>query len=455
VWFLLVLLIAVSLVLPTISRACYLTLLWIPVFVWQSPTTVVFALQKSGPVFIKLGQWLSTRRDIIRSDICDAMGELHEHVPASGKKQDRRHAEQEIPGLQLGNGKWLGGGCVAQVYEGEYQGQTVAVKVRRSGITRRLEMDLRVLHGAAWLATLVKPRLKWMALEEALDNFKGYMLQQVNLSQEAEYMRKFDYNFQNRNNILVPKTYAVTESVLVMGKAAGRSLSTFIKEDHSREKRLEVHAVLTDMMAHMALKNGFLHGDLHPGNLFINLTEPNEKPIVTLIDTGISITMTPQLKDFTKEAILAAFRRNAPKMGKAVIRLHERENLTAYATNISGLDDDIGYLLMAGCWRVKKEIWSHRFPSEEAYNGTKVSQYFNMLMEDLSSHQIRVAPDLWSIMTAFALIEGSIEELGFGVNVMGACIPYIVNKFNPFDWVRSHRTLEESDQNSRDARGQN
>jgi len=78
-----------------------------------------------------------------------------------------------------------------------------------------------------------------------------------------------------------------------------------------------------------------------------------------------------------------------------------------------------------------------------------------MLMDDLSSHQIRVAPDLWSIMTAFALIEGSIEELGFGVNVMGACIPYIVNKFNPFDWVRSHRTLEESDQNSRDARGQN
>eukprot|EP00434_Breviolum_minutum_P020845 symbB.v1.2.018387.t2/scaffold1466.1/size117087/3 len=453
VWFLLVLLIAVSLVLPTISRACYLTLLWIPVFVWQSPTTVVFALQKSGPVFIKLGQWLSTRRDIIRSDICDAMGELHEHVPASGKRQDLRHAEQEIPGLQLG--EWMGGGCVAQVYHGEYQGQSVAVKVRRSGITRRLEMDLRVLHGAARLATMVKPRLKWMALEEALDNFKGYMLQQVNLSQEAEYMRKFDYNFRKQNNILVPETYAVTESVLVMGIAAGKSLSTFIKEDHSREKRLEVHAVLTDMMAHMAIENGFLHGDLHPGNLFIDLEGPEEKPIVTLIDTGISITMSPQLKDFTKEAITAAFRRNAPKMGKAVIRLHERENLTAYATNMSGLDDDIGYLLMAGCWRVKKKIWSHRFPSEEAYNGTKVSQYFNMLMEDLSSHQIRVAPDLWSIMTAFALIEGSIEELGFGVNVMGACIPYIVNKFNPFDWVRSHRTLEESDQNSRDARGQN
>lgn len=433
-------------ILPTMRRFCYLSLVWTPALLWRSPSTVVFGLQWSGPVFIKLGQWLSTRRDIIPSNICDAMGELHEHVPASGAKRDVRHAVTQIPQLELGS--LMGGGCVAQVYHGKFQGQEVAVKVRRSGIMKRLEMDLKLLHKAAWIIEHLRPQLLWMALNEALENFAFYMKQQVNLSQEAVYMKRFDANFKARKNIIVPQIYAHTESVLVMEVAAGDSLSNFIKQNHSKEKRLEVHGVLTDMMAKMALQDGFLHGDLHPGNLFIQLQGAQQKPLVTLIDTGISIQMTKQLRDFTKEAMGAAFRKDAFKLGSAVVKLHEKENLTNYAENVEQLKDDMGNLLLAGCFMVGEEIWSKRFATFEDYNGTKVSQYFDFLMSDLSSHKIRVAPDLWSIMTAFALIEGSISELGFGVNVLGSCVPYLMNHFNPLDWIRRKQTLAESDKNS-------
>lgn len=313
---------------------------------------------------------------------------------------------------------------------------------------KRLEMDLKLLHKAAWIIEHLRPQLRWMALNEALENFAFYMKQQVNWSQEAVYMKRFDANFKARKNIIVPQIYAHTESVLVMEVAAGDSLSNFIKQNHSKEKRLEVHGVLTDMMAKMALQDGFLHGDLHPGNLFIQLQGAQQKPLVTLIDTGISIQMTKQLRDFTKEAMGAAFRKDAFKLGSAVVRLHEKENLTNYAENVEQLKDDMGNLLLAGCFMVGEEIWSKRFATFEDYNGTKVSQYFDFLMSDLSSHKIRVAPDLWSIMTAFALIEGSISELGFGVNVLGSCVPYLMNHFNPLDWIRRKQTLAESDKNS-------
>ncbi|CAJ1406897.1 unnamed protein product [Effrenium voratum] len=451
-WFL-VLALAVVLVLPTVRRATYLSVVWTPALlsalIWPSPTVVVNSLQLSGPVFIKLAQWLSTRRDILPNDLCDAMGTLHEHVPSTLSRQDIRHAVAEIPGLEVQD--LLGGGCVAQVYSGLFEGQEVAVKVRRSGIVPRLEVDLRLLKLAAQVVMGLKPSLKWMALDKALENFSVYMMQQVDLRKEADHMRRFTENFKKRKNIQVPRIYANTESVLVMGQAPGVSLSDFIKANHSVELRTSVHYVLTDMMAKMGLQDKFLHGDLHPGNLFIDLQGPEQKPLVTLIDTGISIGMSPNISSFTKDAMTAAFRRDPQKLGWSVVTLHQKEGLAGYGEGLEDLAHDVGYLLLAGCFMVDESIWAERFKSFEDYNGTKVSEYFTMLMGDLSKHKVRVSPDLWSIMTAFALIEGSISELGFGVNVLGACIPYIMNPLNVIDWRRSWKTLHDSDENSRKA----
>lgn len=450
VWFLgLLLFVILRCILPASCRACYLSLVWLPAIVFRSPSTVVFSLQRSGPVFIKLGQWLSTRRDLFSDDVCDAMSELHEHVPISSERADRR-AVREFEGLVLQEP--MGGGCVAQVYNATLDGHPVAVKVRRDGITELLEMDLNFLRLAARWVEFLRPKVKWMALNKAIDNFAFYMMQQVNLTQEAEYMQLFDRNFQKRSNVQVPVIYESNEKVLVMDIAQGVSLSQFVKQNHSHEKRLEVHRVLTDMMAKMGLQDRLLHGDLHPGNLFVDLVGPEEKPIITLIDMGISIKMTPQLGDFTKEAMLAAFRHDAIKLGEAVVKLHERENLTQNAVNLTGLAEEVGYLLLAGCFMVDEKIWRPAgFKSFEDYNGTLVSQYFTMLMTDLTRHRVRVAPDLWSIMTAFALIEGSISELGFGVNVLGACIAYLKNPLNIMDHIRSHNAIRESDKNSRAA----
>jgi len=442
--------------LAIVRRACYLLSVWAPAAVWRSPSNVVASLHQSGPVFIKLAQWLSTRRDVLSSDLCDAMGTLHEHVPCSLTSSDLERAQTQVPGLKLK--QLLGGGCVAQVYLGELPGpragqlQDVAVKIRRENIVDLLEMDLALLRWLARTVERVKPDLKWMAMEDAVENFGWYMTQQVDLQIEAHHAETVSRNFRRRPAIRIPRVLAATESVLVMTLADGVSLSEFVKQNHTHEKRLEVHALLTDMMAKMGLQDNFLHGDLHPGNLFINLEGPEETPAVTLIDMGISIQMSKNLEDFAKSAMLAAFRMKPLDLGDAMVRLHEREGLCEYAEDLDKLGYKVGYLLLAGCFMVEEDIWGKVFPTYQDYNGTRVSEYFTMLMAYLSEHKVRVSPDLWSVMTAFALIEGSIAELGFGVNVLGACMPYIFSPTDIVGRVQSMLSLSSSNENSKRAR---
>eukprot|EP00930_Biecheleria_cincta_P070076 TRINITY_DN57739_c0_g1_i1.p1 TRINITY_DN57739_c0_g1~~TRINITY_DN57739_c0_g1_i1.p1 ORF type:complete len:493 (+),score=72.25 TRINITY_DN57739_c0_g1_i1:33-1481(+) len=442
-------------VLRTLQRACYLLVIWAPALLWRSPGTVVFSLQSSGPVFIKLAQWLSTRRDILPGELCDAMGMLHEHVPCSLSQADISRAAQSVPGLELG--QLLGGGCVAQVYLGDLldqHGETkqVAVKVRREHIVPLLHTDLTLLRWTARCLTALRPSLQWMAMERAVDNFGWYMTQQVDLRIEAEHARHFARNFRRRPAVRVPRVVNSTESVLVMELAQGVSLSEFVKQNHSHELRLEVHALLTDMMAKMGLQDNFLHGDLHPGNLFISLEGKHSRPVVTLIDLGISIEMSKNLQDFAKSAMLAAFRMRPLDLGDAMVKLHQREGLVEHCKNLDELTFKVGYLLLAGCFMVDESIWSKTFPTYQDYNGTRVSEYFTLLMRYLSEHRVRVSPDLWSVMTAFALIEGSIAELGFGVNVLGACTPYL---FNPWDIpgrIQGALSLKSSGEKSQAAR---
>ncbi|CAE7254062.1 unnamed protein product, partial [Symbiodinium pilosum] len=86
-------------------------------------------------------------------------------------------------------------------------------------------------------------------------------------------MKRFDANFEADRHVLVPRVYASTEAVLVMGLAEGTSLSKWVKTENDVKKRDDVHALLVDMMAKMGMQDRFMHGDLHPGNLFIKIEE--------------------------------------------------------------------------------------------------------------------------------------------------------------------------------------
>lgn len=468
-----------------IVRAGYLAVVWSPAVIWRTPGVLVPALEASGPVFVKLAQWLSTRRDILPEDLCDGMSTLHERVRCKPRRGDRRKAEALVEGLQVG--PLLGGGCIAQVYSGRLERHgtwgpetlEVAVKVRRENVVRLMETDLKLLRWAARAVEWFRPDLKWLSMDEALDNFGWYLVQQLDLRIEAEHLGHFAENFQSgrvrSGRITVPRVIAATEAVMVMELAKGVSLSQFVKQKHSKRVKDLVFTSLLDTMARMVLLHKFIHGDLHPGNIFISLSPPplapsasgrgllawrqwrrrraeERLPMITLIDAGIAIKMTSQLSDFAQNGIAAAYRKQPEALGSAVLQLHQSEGLCTHGRDLETLEWKVGHLLMAGALMCKKEIWGEVFETYEEYRGSRVSEYFTRMIALLSEHRVRVSPALWSLMTAFALIEGSVSELGYGVNVLRAAMPYILRPSNVAGKVSGLMRLALSERDNREGK---
>jgi aarF domain-containing kinase len=249
----------------------------------------------------------------------------------------------------------------------------------------------------------------------------------------------------------VPKVFVATEGVLVTTIAEGVSLSKFVREDHSKAVKQVVFEALTDLMARMVLVDNFIHGDLHPGNFFISTHEPEhgepnatsdklvdlmhggrplfDKPLpfkITLIDAGISLRMSKSLTTMMRDSMRAAFNMNSTALGTAIVQLHVDEGLCTHAKDLEGLEEILGKLMLAGAFMCRdKRIWGAVFHSWKEYRSSHVSDYFGHMLGMLSEHKVRISPSLWSIMTALALIEGSIQELGFGVNVLRSATPYL------------------------------
>lgn len=385
-------------------------------------------MDASGPVFIKLAQWLSSRRDLFEDDLCDAMSVLHEHVTATACATDAEVAQQVAPGLVVG--EMLGAGCIARVYSGRWEGKEVAVKVRRENVTGLLELDLQLLRSLASVLMTLRPELQWMMLDKALDIFSEYMLSQTDFRTEAANLTRFKSNL--RGTAGVPSVYASSESVLVMEFIEGVSLTKFLKTEADPKLRYQVWSILSDQTAKMALADNFVHADLHPGNIMVTWETRAPRrgrtevaPRLIFIDAGMAIELPDATSEYLREAFRGAIEFNAERIGQAFVNMHRDEGLCSEAPpNLAGQLGVLGLLCTFTC---KEALWSQVFSSQSEYLGARTPDYFNRLAWMLTTNEIRISPSLWSMLTSFALIEGSLHELGFKTNVMRAAMPYVVS----------------------------
>ncbi|CAN0530145.1 unnamed protein product, partial [Ectocarpus sp. 12 AP-2014] len=248
--------------LRRLLRALEILFLWSPVVVSGSVLTVLHRLSllpketsthlldvwwtfmlniitKSGPTFIKAGQWASTRRDTFPEQVCTQLGELHRFTRTS----TRAHGEGALQ--QAFGDSWrqflaledepLGSGCVASVYKGhifagENEGKVVAVKVLHPGIKETVQLDLEVMRRAAEVLEHIPVlHLHWLSLVECVDQFASLMEMQMDLRQEAANLERFTKNFEDDPTILFPNPVYpwVHESVLMEDFLRGEPVSDF------------------------------------------------------------------------------------------------------------------------------------------------------------------------------------------------------------------------------------
>jgi len=413
-------------------RAADLSRIWAPVLWSDSPQQIAECMDASGPVFIKLGQWLSSRRDLFSVELCDAMGVLHEHVSAHPSAEDEALVQQTAQGAKLN--RILGAGCIARVYEGTLDGKPVAIKIRRDYVEEFLQTDLYFLRCAASMAETLWPNLKWLMLDRALVDFKHYMLSQVNFEHEAANLRRFAENFSN-GVATVPRVFAASERVLVMEKVEGQSLSTFLQQEQDPVLRHKVWSVLSDQAAKMVLEDNFLHADLHPGNILVTMEEKRKLfsrtlvPRLTFIDAGMALELPSGLVNHLRAAMKGAINGDAEALGQALVDLHKAEGLCSNAD--PSLPRRLGVLGLCGVFTCEEDLWGQLFHTRADYLAARTPEYFHRMAAIMTENEVRVSPMLWSLLTSFALVEGSLHELGFKTNVMRACLPYLMS--NPLE----------------------
>jgi len=255
----------------------------------EAPTRFAARLVALGPAFIKLGQILSTRPDVMPKAYVEALSRLQENGPEVPPDAIRATIESQIgePIEKLFatfEQRPVAAASLAQVHRATLSdGTLVAVKVQRPDLERLVCRDVDALEaGVRWIYRLFPRRLRRTNLREFIAEFRRYTLQELDFSQEGRVIERFRANFQGRADVKFPTVYwsHTSQQVLTTGWLEGLRL-------HEAAKSL-----LVDVMMQMFVSDGLFHADLHPGNVFFH-----PDGTFTLLDFGMYGELTPKQRD--------------------------------------------------------------------------------------------------------------------------------------------------------------
>ena len=301
-------------------------------------------LERLGPIFVKFGQVLSTRRDLIPLDVADELAGLQDNVPPFPAAQSRALIEKAF-GKPIDAvfarfvAEPVASASIAQVHFAELKdGREVAVKVLRPGMREVIDQDLALLHTiAAWVERLsadgrrLKPR-------EVVAEFDGYLHDELDLVREAANATQLRRNMDGLGLVLIPEMVweLCTEQVIVMQRMKGVPISQIgrLREAGVDLKKLSRDGVT--IFFTQVFRDGYFHADMHPGNIMVSL-DPAHFGRYIALDFGIIGTLTETDKEYLAYNFIAFFRRDY----KRVAELHIESGWVPPDTRVGDLEGAI------------------------------------------------------------------------------------------------------------------
>jgi ubiquinone biosynthesis protein len=289
---------------------------------WQMPRAVRLrlALERLGPIFVKFGQVLSTRRDLLPDDIADELAKLQDQVPPFPASQvaavlarvyGRPHDEvfREFDLLPVASAS------VAQVHFAVLpDGREVAVKILRPGIRRVIDRDLALLDTAAGLIEILFTDGRRLRPREVVAEFAHHLDEELDLLREAANASQLRRNFQDQRLLIVPEVFWdwCHEEVMVMERIHGIPISHV---ERIRQAGIDIPQLArrgVEIFFTQVFRDGFFHADMHPGNIFV---APDGRYIG--VDFGIMGTLTERDKNYLAQNFLAFFNRDYKQVARA------------------------------------------------------------------------------------------------------------------------------------------
>ncbi|MDR1367598.1 MAG: ubiquinone biosynthesis regulatory protein kinase UbiB [Candidatus Accumulibacter sp.] len=283
------------------------------------------ALEALGPIFVKFGQMLSTRRDLLPRDIADELEKLQDRVPPCPP-------EKALAQIEAAYGRPVSevftefdptpvaSASVAQVHFARCGEREVAVKILRPDIRKVILHDLSLLNVLSVLLNVVWPDGRRLKPREVVAEFARHLHDELDLTREAANCSQLRRNFKDSKLLLAPEVYwdFCTQTVMVMERMHGVPIS---RKDRLIEAGIDLSTLSSagvEIFFTQVFRDGFFHADMHPGNVFVAVDGKNRGKYIAL-DFGIVSMLTDEDKNYLAQNLLAFFQRDYKRVATTQI----------------------------------------------------------------------------------------------------------------------------------------
>ena len=302
------------------------------------------ALEALGPVFVKFGQMLSTRRDLLTDELSEELKKLQDRVPPFSGPQAQTLIETALgqPVSELFSSfevEPLASASVAQVHEATmFDGRDVVVKVIRPGISKTIRKDVDLLFTLARLVHTVWEEGRRLRPVEVVAEYEQTIFDELDLRKEAANGSQLRRNFDNSDVLYIPEIYwdFTRANVLVMERIHGIPVADLeqLAAQHTDMKLLAERGV--EIFFTQVFRDSFFHADMHPGNIFVSRNTPSQ-PQYIAVDFGIIGSLTPEDQSYLARNFLAFFKRDY----RLVAQLHVDSGWVPADTNVDAFETAI------------------------------------------------------------------------------------------------------------------
>jgi ubiquinone biosynthesis protein len=386
----------------------------------SQPQRLRLVMEELGPTFIKLGQLLSTRPDVLGKEYIHEFSKLQDKVPAVLIDEVKTQIEIELgaPAEDLFEEfckEPLAAASIAQVHRGKLKsGEEVVFKVRRPGIEKVVETDIDVLMGLAYLIEQHVPAVALYDPVGLVKEFQRNIMREMNFTREGRTADRFSANFADNETVYTPKVFwdYSGETVLTMEYVQGIKISDLATLSEQGYDLKEIARRGADAFLKQVLDYGLFHADPHPGNVFI-LPEQ----VICMLDYGMVGRLGQDLKDQLVELLQALLNRDVDRIISQLLysgELADESDLRSLRRDLHDFIEDYYDIVL---------------------QDIKVGKLLSEFIEILTHHRIHFPADYMLLAKALVIMEGVGRQLDPDFSMISHMRPYIkrmvLERFSP------------------------